>query len=155
MSIQEELATELRDAIKAQDRPRRDVIRQVQTEIATARSDPEFAGEVDDNFYVKVISSYVKKMDKARSEYLGLGERGEALAEGLAFEIDYLSRWLPTKLDADSTRELVRAAIAELGVAGDPKAAGRVTGSLMKSRGADLEGGLVSRLVSEELGKPS
>jgi hypothetical protein len=36
-------------------------------------------------------------------------------------------------------------------VAGDEKAAGRVTGHLMKTRGADLDGGLVSRLVREEL----
>lgn len=152
MSIQEELAAELRDAMKQQDKPRRDVVRQIQTEIATARSDPDFAGDLDDAFYQKVISSYVKKMDKARSEYVSLGERGAAMADGLAFEIDYLSRWLPTKLDEASTRVLVRDVIAELGVGGDPRAAGRVTGTLMRARGGDLDGGLVSRIVAEELG---
>lgn len=152
MSIQEELASELRDAMKKQDKARRDVIRQVQTEIATARSDPDFHGEIDDAFYMKVISSYVKKMDKARREYLELGERGQAMAAGLEYEIDFLSRWLPHKLDETATRELVRATIDELGVAGDPKAAGRVTGTLMKTRGGDLDGALVSRIVAEELG---
>lgn len=152
MSIQEELASELRDAMKKQDKARRDVIRQVQTEIATARSDPDFHGEIDDAFYMKVISSYVKKMDKARREYLELGERGQAMAAGLEYEIDFLSRWLPQKLDETATRELVRATIDELGVAGDPKAAGRVTGTLMKTRGGDLDGALVSRIVTEELG---
>ncbi len=152
MSIQEELASELRDAMKKQDKARRDVIRQVQTEIATARSDPDFHGEIDDAFHIKVISSYVKKMDKARREYLELGERGQAMAAGLEYEIDFLSRWLPQKLDETATRELVRATIDELGVAGDPKAAGRVTGTLMKTRGGDLDGALVSRIVAEELG---
>jgi uncharacterized protein len=152
MTIQEQLAAELKDAMKSGDGARRDVIRQVQTEAANARSDPGFSGETDDDFYRKVISSYVKKMDKARTEYLGYGERGAAMAEKLGFEVEYLKRWLPGKLDDAATRELVRTTIAELGAGGDPKAAGRVTGTLMKTRGADLDGGLVSKIVAEELG---
>lgn len=151
MTIQEQLTAELRDAMKAKDGPRRDVIRQVQTEAATARSSPDFTGEADDEFYRKVIASYVKKMDKSREEYAALGERGEEMADKLAFEVEYLSRWLPSKLDEEATRRLVAEAIAELGVAGDEKAAGRVTGHLMKAHGPDLDGGLVNRLVREEL----
>ena len=152
MSIQEELSAELTDAMKSKDVPRRNVIRQVQTEVATARSQPGFAGETDDAFYQKTIASYVKKMDKSRSEYEAMGERGDEMAAKLAYEVEYLSRWLPTKLGEEETRSLVAGAIAELGVAGDEKAAGRVTGHLMKSRGKDLDGGLVNRIVREELG---
>ncbi len=151
MTIKEELAAELKDAMLSRDAPRRDVIRQIETEVSMARSHPDFTGEVDDSLYEKVIASYVKKMDKSRSEYLELGDRGAAMAEKLAFEVDYLGRWLPTKLDEATTRELVREAILELGVAGDEKAAGRVTGQLMKTRGGDLDGGLVNRVVREEL----
>lgn len=151
MSIQEELTAELRSAMKEKDAARRDVIRQVQTEVATAKSHPDFSGEVDDALYQKVIASYVKKMDKSREEYAAMGERGEQMADKLAFEVEYLSRWLPQKLDEEATRRLVVEAIADLGVAGDEKAAGRVTGHLMKSQGDDLDGGLVNRLVREEL----
>jgi len=151
MSIQEELAAELRDAMKAKDVRRRDVIRQIETEVATAKSQPGFSGEVDDALYQKVIASYVKKMDKTRAEYEGYGERGADMAAKLAFEVEYLSQWTPEKLSEAETAELIRAAIAELGVDGDEKAAGRVTGHLMKTRGKDLDGGLVNRLVREEL----
>jgi uncharacterized protein YqeY len=151
MSIQDELANELNDAMRAKDARRRDVIRQIQTEIATARSEPGFKGDVDDDLYQKVIGSYVKKMDKSRAEYEGYGDRGAEMAEKLAFEVDYLSRWLPTRLDEEATRRLIDETIAELGVAGDEKAAGRVTGHLMKNRGGDLDGGLVNRLVREAL----
>ena len=151
MSIREELAAELRSAMKEKDAPRRDVIRQVQTEVATARSQPDFTGDVDDAFYQKVIASYVKKMDKSREEYAAMGERGEQMADKLAFEVEYLSRWLPQKLDDEATRRLVVETIEELGAAGDEKAAGRVTGHLMKTRGDDLDGGLVNRLVREQL----
>lgn len=149
--IKEQLSAELVEAMKAQDAPRRDVIRQVQTEIATAKSQPGFNGEVDDAFCQKVISSYVKKMDKSRAEYVELGERGEVMARKLAYEVEYLSKWLPSKLGEDETRSLVVAAIAELSVAGEEKAGGRVIGHIMKSHGKDLDGGLVNRLVGEEL----
>ena len=151
MTIQEELTAELRAAMKEKDAPRRDVIRQIQTEVATAKSQPDFKGEVDDALYQQVIASYVKKMEKSRDEYAALGERGEEMADKLAFEVEYLARWLPQKMDEAATRDLVKEAIAELGVAGHEKAAGRVTGHLMKTRGGDLDGGLVNRLVREEL----
>lgn len=151
MSIQEQLTEDLRAAMKEKDARRRDVIRQVQTEVATAKSESDFSGELDDAFYQKVIASYVKKMDKSREAYEAMGERGEEMADKLAFEVEYLSRYLPQKLSEEETRKLVIDAIEELGVAGDEKAAGRVTGHLMKSRGQDLDGGLVNRLVKEEL----
>ncbi|MDX1469755.1 MAG: GatB/YqeY domain-containing protein [Acidimicrobiia bacterium] len=150
MTIRDQLAAELRDAMKTKDQARRDVIRQVQTEISTAASQPG-AGEVDDEFCQRVIASYVRKMDKSRAEYEEIGERGAEMAAKLAFEVEYLGRWLPQALDEIATRDLVSEAIVELGVEGDPKAAGRVTGHLMKARGKDLDGALVNRLVREML----
>lgn len=151
MTIQEQLSAELVDAMKSKDAPRRDVIRQVQTEIATAKSQPDFTGEVDDAFCEKIIASYVKKMDKSRAEYADLGDRGEVIAKKLAFEVDYLSRWLPTKLGESETRALVVESIESLGVAGDERSSGRVTGEVMRTHGKDLDGALVNRVVKEEL----
>jgi uncharacterized protein YqeY len=137
--------------MRAKDARRRDVIRQVETEVAIARSRPGFEGELGDELYRQVIGAYVKKMEKSRQEYLDIGDRGAALAAKLGYEVEYLSRWLPQKLDEEATRLLIRDAIAELGVGGEEKAAGRVVGFLMKSRGEDLDGGLVNRLAREEL----
>jgi uncharacterized protein YqeY len=151
MTIKEQLAAELKEAMLAKDARRRDVVRQVQSEVSVAISEPGFKGEPDDAFYEQVISSYVKKMKKSKEEYEGYGERGRAMAEKLAYEVEYLGQWLPQKLDEDSTRALIQESIASLGVAGDEKAAGRVIGALMKEHGDDLDGGLVNRLVREEL----
>lgn len=151
MSIKEELAAELKDAMLSKDGPRRDVIRQIETEVSMVRSDPGFEGEVNDALYEKVIGSYVKKMDKSREEYESYGDRGEAMAAKLGFEVEYLRRWLPQTLDEAATRALVANAIGELGVAGDEKSAGRVIGHIMKNHGKDVDGGLVNRVVREEL----
>lgn len=153
MTIKEELTAELREAMKQKDVARRELIRIIETEVTLARSAAGFSGEVDDDLYRKVIAGYAKKMDKARAEYEELGERGADMAKKLAWEVSYLDRWLPKKLGEDDTRALVRDAIAELGAAGDPKASGRVIGQIMKTHKADVDGGLVNRLVAEELAK--
>jgi len=150
MTIKEQLAANLKEAMRAKDKPQINVIRQIESEIGLLRSAPGFTGELDDELYVKTISSYVKKMKKAQVEFEAAGERGAEQAAKLAFEVDYLSQWLPVRADEATTRQIVRSAIDELGV-DDVKAAGRVIGHVMKG-GADLDGGLVNRLVREELG---
>lgn len=152
MSIKEDLSEELKDAMRKRDKPRRDVIRQIETEVTMARSAADFSGNVDDDLYRTVISAYVKKMTKAVTEYRDLGERGEEMAKKLQFEIDYLSRWLPQQISPEETRRLVLEAIARLDVADDPKAAGRVIGAIMKEHRDAVDGGLVNRIVREELG---
>lgn len=155
MTIKEELAQELKDAMKARDARRRDVLRIIDTEVTLVRSAPGFSGEIDDDLYRRVIAAYVKKMEKARAEFEEIGERGAAMAEKLGWEVEYLGRWLPAKLNEAATRELVRSAIAELGVAGDAKASGRVIGSIMKTHRDEVDGGVVSRIVAEELAGPA
>lgn len=152
MSIKAELRAELVDAMKAGDRQRRDVIRSVEAEIQRQRTAPGFSGSGDDDdFYRKNIGSYVKKMRKAAAEYGAMGDRGAQMARKLSFEVDYLSRWLPSHLDADGTRALVRRAIAALGASGDPTARGRVIGHIMRGHRQEVDGSLVARLAAEEL----
>jgi hypothetical protein len=150
MSIHDELQAELRDAMKARDRNRLDVIRQIESEVSRARSEPGFKGEIDDALYRSVIAAYVKKMDKARDEFRAAGERGQDAVAKLTFEIDYLGRWLPSTLDEDQTRQVVEIAIKELR-ASDPKQAGQVIGHIMKNGPLGVDGALVSRLVREAL----
>ncbi len=150
MGIQSELSAELKDAMKARDKARTNVIRQIETEVAVAKAAPGFVGDIDDDLYLRTIVSYVKKMEKAKGEYEAIGDRGAEQAAKLAYEINYLSRWTPKLLGESETRKIVQSAISELGV-DDPKMVGRVMGHIMKS-GDELDGGLVNRLVREELG---
>jgi hypothetical protein len=151
MTIESELASELRDAMKAHDQRRMDVIRQIATEVSRAKSEPGFEGAVDDALYQSVITAYVKKMEKAKAEFEALGERGEAQAAKLGYEVEYLGRWLPETLSEEATKAFVDAAIAEL-KADDPRMVGRVTGHVMKTGPGGLDGALVSRMVREALG---
>jgi uncharacterized protein YqeY len=151
MTIQQELSAELKDALREKDQRRKDAIRSVETEVAKAKAEPGFSGEIDDALYQRVIGSYVKKMEKARKEYEDLGERGAEMAAKLGFETEYLSRWLPRLLGVAATQDLVDEAIAETEAvaAGD---AGRVIGYIMKSHKDEVDGALVNQLVRQALG---
>lgn len=149
MSIREQLTADQKAAMKSRDRATLNAIRSVQSEVAAAKSAPGFSGEVDDALYESTIATYVKRLGKSKAEYEAIGEAGADQAATLGFEIDYLSRFLPVKLDEAATRALVESTIAELGAdAETPK--GRVIGAVMQS-GEDLDGALVNRLVTELL----
>ena len=151
MTIKDELRVELTDALRSGDRNRKDVIRAIETEVSRAKAEPSFEGDINDDLYRTVIASYVKKMTKALHEYSEMGDRGEEMAGKLQFEIDYLTRWLPTQLDEAATRDLVYEAITELSI-DDPKQAGKVVGHIMKDHRDEVDGGLVNKLVREALG---
>ncbi len=150
MTIRDELAAELKDALRAKDRPRLDVIRQITTEVSKAAAAPGFTGEPDDDLYRQLIAGYTKKMEKARAEYEGYGDRGAEMAAKLAYEIEYLSRWLPKGASEDEIRGIVAEAITTLGATGATQA-GRVIGHIMKSH-AGLDGAKVNAAVREALG---
>lgn len=149
MTIQKQLLADQKAAMRGKDKATLNAIRSIQSEVAAAKSAPGFSGEIDDSLYMKTIGTYVKRISKSRDEYAAMGEAGEVHAEKLGFEIDYLSAFLPKKLDEAATRELVERTIADIGAdASTP--VGRVIGAAMKS-GEELDGGLVKRVATELL----
>ena len=151
--IKDELKEELKDAMRAGDDRRRNVIRLVESEADKVRTSAEFNGEIDDAFYVGVIDGFVKRNRKSLAEYEELGDEGKETVRKLKWEIEYLSRWLPDKLSPEETLILVRASIAELG-ADDPKDIGKVIGHVMKRHPNkdQLDGSMVSQIVRAALG---
>lgn len=146
MSIQEAIRAQMKLALRERDQRRLDALRQIETEVSRAKSAPGFHGQIDDALYRDVISAYVKRMDKAKQEYENLGPRGKQMAEQLAFEVHYLSQWLPKKLDESATRELLRQTAAELAIT-DAKQAGQLVGHVMKLHRDEVDGALVNRLA--------
>ncbi len=149
MSIRDELHDELQDAMRAPDRNRIDVVRQIKTEIGRAVTAPGFKGEADDELYRKTIAAYAKKMGKALAEYESYGDRGAEAAAKLRFEVEYLERWPPKAPSTEEVAAMVETAVQELGAA-DMKAMGRVMGHVMKQH-PGLDGSVVSRLVRARL----
>jgi len=149
MTIDEKLREDQKTAMKAGDKATLNVVRSVRAEVGTAQAAPGFTGEADDEMYLAIISTYVKRITKAKAEYDTMGEAGADRSASIAFEIEYLDKYLPKKLDEAATQALVDSVIADLG-AGPDTPAGQVVGAVMRS-GQDVDGALVNRLVQTAL----
>jgi len=152
MSLEPTLNDTLTKAIREKDSRVSDVVRMIKSRITERRTAKGFSGQVDDPLVLDVIGAYRKSLQKALPDYEKAGERGQAQAAQLRFEIEFCERFLPRGLDEAALRALVRERLSALGVT-DAKQVGRVVGDVMKTHKGQVEAGDVKR-IAEELLQP-
>lgn len=147
MAIIDDLSNALKEAMKSKDKNKLNAIRQVQTEVAKKKA--EKGEEATDELVLGVITSYVKKMNKAVEEYESLGDRGADMASKIQFEIDYLSEWLPEQLSEEEVLKIIDEVLSEMGDV-DTSQMGKIIGAVM-SKTDGLDGSVVSKLVRDKI----
>ena len=147
MAVIDDLSNALKEAMKSKDKTKLDAIRQVQTEVAKKKA--EKGEEATDELVLGVISSYVKKMNKAVEEYESLGDRGVEMAEKIKGEIDFLSTWLPEQLSDEEVEKIVDEVLSELGDV-DMSQMGKIIGAVM-AKADGLDGSIVSKIVKSKI----
>jgi uncharacterized protein YqeY len=152
MSLEQTLNDTLTKAIREKDSRVSDVVRMIKSRITERRTAKGFSGQVDDPLVLDVIGAYRRSLQKALPDYEKAGERGQAQAAQLRFEIEFCERFLPRGLDEAALRALVRERLSALGVT-DAKQVGRVVGDVMKTHKGQVEAGDVKR-IAEELLQP-
>ena len=150
MSLEQTLNDMLTKAIREKDSRVSDVVRMIKSRITERRTAKGFSGQVDDPLVLDVIGAYRKSLQKALPDYEKAGERGQAQAAQLRFEIEFCERFLPRGLDEAALRALVRERLSALGVT-DAKQVGRVVGDVMKTHKGQVEAGDVKRIAEELL----
>lgn len=156
MSIRSRLAEMLKEAMRANDVPHKNVIRCLRAkaeEHLCAKNMPR--GLDDDEIYTKVVATYRKAIANA----LAIMEKNpkakaSELAESYRFEIAFCDGLLPKDKDEGEVLPLVRAKIAELGAEGTSQI-GRVVGSVMKDGHKGVSASMVKRLATQILSKES
>jgi len=133
--------------MKSKEKTKLDAIRQVQTEVAKKKA--EKGEEATDELVLGVITSYVKKMNKAVEEYESLGDRGVEMAEKIQGEIDFLSTWLPEQLSDEEVAKIVDEVLSEMGDV-DMSQMGKIIGAVM-AKADGLDGSTVSKIVREKI----
>jgi len=151
MSLEQTLNDTLTRAIRDRDARVADVVRMLKSRVTERRTAKGFSGQVGDALVLEVIGAYRKSLQKVLPDYEKAGERGQAQAAQLRFEIEFCERFLPSGLDAAAVRELVRERLAALGIT-DAKQVGRVVGDVMKTHKGQVEAGDVKRIAEELLG---
>lgn len=150
MDIEEKLDHDLKQAMRAKDRPLVQAIRQVRSKLQEATHAEDFVGPMTDAKRQQVIGSYVKQLEKSCVELAAGGERGAQLVAQYQAEVDYLRPLLPQPLTDDELRQTIDANLVALGVT-DARQAGKVLGALMKAHPGRVDANRARTLVGEAL----
>ena len=146
MSLKEQLANDMKEAMKAKEKERLAVIRMVRGAIKQQEIDNKV--ELDDEAVIAVISKEVKMRKDSIADF-EKGGRYDLVAQNEA-EIAFLMPYLPQQLSEDEVRALVKEAVETTG-ASSPKDMGKVMGALMPKVKGRADGKLVNTLVKEAL----
>ncbi len=146
MTLKDQLTQDMKEAMKAKQPERLGTIRQLRG--AIKNKEIELQKELDDDGVIAVVSTLVKQRRESAQMYADNG-RPELAAKEEA-ELAVLQEYLPAQLSEDDIRELVKAAIAEVG-ATSIKDLGKVMPLVMGRTKGAADGKVVNQLVREQL----
>jgi uncharacterized protein len=147
MSLKTRLTEDMKNAMRAGDKPRLAVIRLINAAIKRREVDERI--ELDDAQVLAVLEKELKQRRDSVSQYEAAGR--EDLAETERFEIGVIEDFLPAQLDEAELSDLIDAAIAETGAA-SVRDMGKVMGLLKQRAAGRADMGAVSGLVKKRLG---
>lgn len=147
MSLKDQLAEDMKTAMKAKDQVTLSTIRMVTS--AIKNKEIELIRKLSEEEVAEVVVKAIKQRRDSIEQYRK-GAR-EDLAVKEEAEIVVLERYLPKQLTEEEITALAREAIAAVG-ATSAKEMGKVMGQLMPKVKGKADGGLVNRVVKGLLG---
>lgn len=147
MSLKDQLAEDMKTAMKAKDHVTLSTIRMVTS--AIKNKEIELIRKLSEEEVAEVVVKAIKQRRDSIEQYRK-GAR-EDLAVKEEAEIVVLERYLPKQLTEEEITALAREAIAAVG-ATSAKEMGKVMGQLMPKVKGKADGGLVNRVVKGLLG---
>ena len=146
MSLKQQLADDMKAAMKAGDKHSLGVIRLINAAIKQREVDERI--ELDDAAVLAVLDKMVKQRRDSVSQYEGAGR--EDLAKVEREEIGVIERYLPAKLGQAEILAAIQAAITQTGASG-PADMGKLMGVLKPQLAGQADMGQVSALVKQQL----
>jgi len=146
MDIKTQLNEAMKDAMRSGDVVRKTTVRMALAAIKQAEVDRRT--DLDEPAIIALLQKEVKNRNEAIEEAKTAGR--DDLVEANQAEIAVLEDFLPEAMSADELREIVKAAIAEIG-ASAPADMGKVMKVAMAKVAGRAPGGEISTMVKELL----
>jgi uncharacterized protein YqeY len=148
MSLEQQIMTEMKEAMKAKNEGVLRALRAIKAEIIKAKTEPGAAGEIDEATEQK----FLQKMMKQRRDSLEIFEKQgrEDLAVKEKEEMAVIEKFLPKQMDEAELKEAVKKIITETG-ASSPADMGKVMGIASKQLAGKADGKTISTMVKELL----
>lgn len=150
-ALKDRLRSDLTTAIKARDEVRSSTVRMLLAAITNAEVAGKEARELSDDDVIGVLSTEAKKRRESATAFADAGRT--ELAEKERAEAAVIAEYLPEQLDATAISEIVAAAIAQTGAAGEGmRAMGKVMGVVQPQVRGRADGAAVAAEVRRQLG---
>lgn len=146
MSLKEDLMADLKAAMKAKDKTRKDTITMVRAAIKQKEVDEK--KDLSDDEVLSIISKQVKEKKNSIEDFAKGGRQD--LIDATNAEMDILYGYLPKQLSEDELRDLVAETISRLDIH-DKKDMGKVMKDLMPKVKGRADGKTINRLAQELL----
>lgn len=148
MSLQEDIMTALKTAMKAKDQTALAALRAVKSEILLAQTATGSKEEITEDVEIQILSKMVKQ--RKDSAAIFLEQNRNDLADPEIAQAEIISQFLPAQLsEAEITVEVVNA-IAATGAAG-MKDMGKVMGMVSQKLAGQADGKTISNIVKAKL----
>jgi len=147
----QQLKDELKQSMLARDVEKTSVLRMIISAIGYFEINKGGAGYVATEEDVMTVLQREAKQRKDSIEQFTTGNRPE-LAEKETKELEMIQKYLPAQMGEDKIRGFVKEAIIQTGTS-STQDMGKVMGALMPKTKGKADGGLVSKIVREELNK--
>ncbi len=144
MSLKDQIATQLKDAMRAKDKIKLETLRSIKSAILLAQSDKGVGSELDEEEEMKILI----KLQKQRKDSLDiyLEQKREDLAADERAQLEVIETFLPKAMTEEELEAALKAIIAEVGASG-PQDFGKVMGKASK----DLTGKADGKTISAKL----
>ena len=146
MSLKEDLMADLKAAMKAKDKTRKDTITMVRAAIKQKEVDEK--KDLSDDEVLSIISKQAKEKKDSIEDFAKGGRQD--LIDATKAEMDILYGYLPKQLSEDELRDLVAETISRLDIH-DKKDMGKVMKDLMPKVKGRADGKTINRLAQELL----
>jgi len=164
MSLKEKIQTDIKKAMQEKDQLKVSVLRMLMAAIfnkekekrAKLSKTEEKLEKLDELSQLtdEEITEVISRENKERKDSIEQYQKGnrQDLAEQEKKELGILKEYLPEQMSEDEIRKIVKEKINKTG-ASTPQDTGKVMGALMPELKGKAEGGMVNKIVQEELKK--
>jgi uncharacterized protein YqeY len=148
MSLELEVMSLMKDAMKNKDEALLRGLRAIKAEIIKAKTEPGANGVISEDGEMKLLQKLVKQR---RDSLTIFQEQNRAdLAEKESEEIAVIEKFLPVQMTEDEVKAAVEAIVKELGAAG-PQDLGKVMGVASKQLAGKADGKLIAAVAKNAL----
>ncbi len=148
MSLQKDIMTALKAAMKSKDQAALTALRAVKSAILLAQTESGAKEELTEEAELKILQKQVKQRKDSAAIYLEQGR--EDLAAPELAEAEVISQFLPEALSEEEIEKVVVATIESTGAQG-MKDMGKVMGAVNKQLAGQADGKTISNIVKAKL----